>query len=71
MSFGAVLRKKRIERHVSQQELSEMLFVTKQTISNWENNKREPSVLMLKRIGKALNISIDELLEEISEVYEE
>lgn len=46
----------------SQVELSKRLGVTKQTVSNWENENIQPSIEMLVRIAKLFNVSSDYLL---------
>ena len=54
------LRKK---QGYSQEELGNLLNVTRQTISNWELNGATPNPEQLKLLSKALNVSIDELLD--------
>ena len=44
MEFANVLRKKRKERHLTQQELADQLHVTRQTLSSWENNLSYPNL---------------------------
>lgn len=46
----------------SQVELSKRLGVTKQTVSNWENENIQPSIEMLVRLAKLFNVSTDYLL---------
>ncbi len=46
----------------SQVELAKRLGVVKQTVSNWENDNIQPSVEMLVRISKVLNVPTDYLL---------
>ena len=48
---------------LSQEQLGEKVQVTRQTISNWELGETSPNPEQLKLLSKALNISIDELLE--------
>ncbi len=63
------LRKK---QGLSQEQLGEKVNVTRQTISNWELNETTPNPEQLKLLSKALNVSIDELLDnEIKSVLEE
>ena len=56
------IRKLRKIRHLSQVELANDLGVSKQCISNWENDNILPSVDMLVKIAKFFNISTDALL---------
>ena len=56
----------------SQEELSEKVNVTRQTISNWELNETQPNPEQLKLLSKALNVSIDDLIgNDIKNVVEE
>lgn len=48
---------------MSQVELGRKLGVTKQAVSNWENNNILPSVDLLIRIAKFFSVSTDYLLE--------
>ena len=47
---------------INQVELGKKLSVSKQCVSNWENDNIQPSIEMLVRISKFFNISCDELL---------
>lgn len=46
----------------TQVQLAEKLNITKQTVSNWENDNIQPSIEMLIRLTKILNVSADYLL---------
>lgn len=52
----------RIARGLNQVELAKKLSVTKQTVSNWENDNIQPSIDMLERIADFFNVSTDYLL---------
>ncbi len=54
----AALRK---ERHVTQTELAEYLFLVPQTISKWEVGNGTPDIALLPRIADFFGISVDEL----------
>lgn len=56
------IRALRRVRHMSQVELANGLNVSKQCISNWENDNILPSVEMLVKIAKFFNVSTDALL---------
>lgn len=57
---------------LSQEELSEKIGVTRQTISNWELNETQPNPEQLKLLSKSLNVSVDELINnDIKSVLEE
>lgn len=46
----------------TQVQLAQKLGVTKQTVSNWENDNIQPSIDMLIKISKIFNVSTDYLL---------
>ena len=52
----------RLNRGLSQVELAKELFVTKQSVSNWENGNIIPSVEVLMKIAKFFSVSTDYLL---------
>lgn len=61
--LGEQIRTLRTARNLSQVQLAERLGVTKQSVSNWENNNILPSVDMLKKIAQFFVCSTDYLLE--------
>ena len=61
--LGENILKLRKSKGLSQEQLGEKVQVTRQTISNWELGETSPNPEQLKLLSKALNISIDELLE--------
>ena len=46
----------------SQVELAKRLNISKQTVSNWENENIQPSIEMLVRLAKLFNVTTDYLL---------
>ena len=52
----------RLSCNYSQVDVAEKLSVTKQTISNWENNNIQPSVDMLIKIADLFGVTTDYLL---------
>lgn len=63
--LGDKIKKLRNKKGITQQELADLLSVAKSTIGMWENNKREPDLLMLKQIANYFEVSIDYLLSDI------
>ena len=63
MALGENILKFRKKNGLSQEELGEKVNVTRQTISNWELEETTPNSDQLKSLSKALNVSIDELLD--------
>ena len=48
--------------NLSQEELAEKVYVTRQTISNWENSKNYPDIHSLLLLSSLFNISLDHLI---------
>ena len=63
MALGENILKFRKKNGLSQEQLGEKVDVTRQTISNWELEETTPNSEQLKALSKALNVSIDELLD--------
>lgn len=61
MTFGERLRSIRIKNNMSQQDLSNILHVTPQTVSKWENDLSEPSFQIITDMTNIFHISFDEL----------
>ena len=55
-------REVRQARGMSQVELAGLLGVTKQSVSNWENDNIQPSIEMLVKLAQTLAVSTDYLL---------
>lgn len=62
MMLNEMIRKLRTARGISQVELAAALNVTKQSVSNWENNNIQPSIEMLLKIAAYFSVSTDYLL---------
>ena len=62
MSFSENLKKIRKENHLSQEELAELLDVSRQAVSKWEQGQGYPEVEKLLLLSNKLNISLDELM---------
>ena len=68
MSFAENLKQLRKDKQLSQEELAEILDVSRQAVSKWEQGIGYPEVEKLLMISNKLNISLDYLLEtEISQ----
>ena len=61
--FGDVIKELRLSHNLNQVQLANELNVSKQTISNWENNNILPSIEMLVKISRFFSVSTDFLLE--------
>lgn len=60
--LGARIKELRKEFGLSQVDLASRLEVTKQTISNWENENIQPSIDMLVDLANVFNVTTDYLL---------
>lgn len=56
------IRSIRMSRNMSQVELAKKLGVTKQSVSNWENDNIQPSIDMLIKLTEVFSVSADCLL---------
>ena len=62
MELGNKIKYYRGEREFSQEELAERVYVSRQTISNWENNKSYPDINSIVLLSEVFEISIDNLI---------
>ncbi len=61
--LGNQIKALRIAHNLSQVELAQKLHVSKQSVSNWENNNILPSVDMVKKLATYFSCTTDFLLE--------
>lgn len=62
MTLNENIRQLRLARNLSQVDLAKVLGVTKQSVSNWENNNIQPSIDMLIRLAQFFSVSTDCML---------
>ena len=62
MEIGRKLKEARLGAKLTQEQVAERLFVSRQTISNWENEKSYPDVVSVVKLSDLYSISLDELL---------
>ena len=62
MSFAENLKQIRKEHHLSQEELAEILDVSRQAVSKWEQGNGYPEVETLLLLSSKLNVSLDSLM---------
>lgn len=58
------IKSRRINKNLTQQELADLLNVSRSTVSNWETNRNYPDLETLVKISDLLDISLDILLRE-------
>ena len=71
MELGKQIKKHRQEVQLSQEELAERVYVSRQTISNWENDKSYPDVNSLVLLSETFQISLDKLIKGDIEVMKD
>lgn len=64
MKFGDRIKEQRIKLEMTQANVAQELFTTRQTISNWEKGKSYPDLDMLIKISDLYHVPIDSLLRE-------
>lgn len=62
MELGKLIKKQRAELGLTQEEVAKKLSVTRQTLSNWENEKSYPDLDQLLKLSDIYHFSIDSLL---------
>lgn len=62
MEIGNRIKNLRLQANKSQEVLAEEIYVSRQTISNWENNRSYPDIQSLLRLSDLFHISLDQLI---------
>ena len=62
MSIGKRIAALRRETNLKQDDLAQMLEVSPQAVSKWENDQTCPDISLLPKLAKILGVSVDELL---------
>ena len=62
MELGKQIKMCRQEAQLSQEELADRVYVSRQTISNWENDKSYPDVNSLVLLSEVFHISLDQFI---------
>lgn len=74
MEIGSKLKNARNENGITQEQAAELLGVSRQTISNWENNKSYPDIISVIKMSDIYSVSLDHLLKEdksMNQTYQE
>ena len=64
MEIGKRIREYRKIYNLSQEQLADKIFVSRQTVSNWENDKTYPDIQIIVSLSILFNVSLDELIRE-------
>lgn len=62
MSFEQDVKNLRVEKKLTQQELADMIHVSRQTISAWENGKNYPSLDVLRELSNLFDVSFEKII---------
>ena len=62
MELSKQIKKYRTEANLSQEELADKIYVSRQTISNWENEKNYPDIKSLVLMSEVFQVSLDNLV---------
>lgn len=62
MAFSNNIKKLREEQNLTQQQLADKLYVSRQAVCRWENGSRCPDLIAAKKLALELSVSMDELL---------
>jgi len=62
MEIGLKLKQTRVKSGFTQEQVAEKLMISRQTVSNWENEKSLPDVVSVMKMSDLYQISLDELL---------
>ena len=74
MEIGSKLKNARNGKGITQEHAAELLGVSRQTISNWENNKSYPDIISVIKMSDIYSVSLDHLLKEeksMNQTYQE
>lgn len=62
MELGSQIKRHRTERGLSQDDLATKIYVSRQTVSSWENDKTYPDVESLLLLSVLFDVTVDELI---------
>ena len=61
-NFSNQIKKLRASQNLTQEQMAQKLNISRQAVSNWENDRNLPDIEMLISISKTFNISLDDLI---------
>ena len=64
MDIGVKIKNARIKTNLTQEQAAEAIGVSRQTISNWENEKTYPDIVSVVKMSDLYDIILDRLLKE-------
>lgn len=66
MKLGNRIKEKRLALKLTQNQVANKLYISRQTLSNWENNKTLPDIQSLISLSDLYGLSLDDLIKEDS-----
>ena len=58
------IKRLRNSQNISQEVLAERLFISRQAVSSWENDRTQPDIEMIGKLAEVFNVSVEELIYE-------
>ncbi|MDU3337914.1 helix-turn-helix transcriptional regulator [Paraclostridium bifermentans] len=71
MKISTIIKQRRLDLNLTQEQVADQIFVSTKSISNWENNKNFPDIESLVRLAKLYDLSLDSLLLEGSDIVKD
>lgn len=68
MDIGTKIKEARMAAQLTQEQVAEALGISRQTMSNWENNKTYPDIVSVIKMSDLYAVSLDHLLKEKEEI---
>lgn len=60
--LGQRIKQLRKQRKMTQEDLADLLHVTRSAVSSWETGKRTPDIYMIRKIADLFDVSTDDLI---------
>lgn len=71
MKIGLVIQKLRTDANMTQEELAEELFVSRELVSKWENDLRQPDYSAIQKISELFNVDAEYIISQSEMVLNE
>ena len=62
MKISKSIKRLRAENGLTQEQLAEKLFISRQSVSSWENDRTQPDIEMLGKLSETFGVSLEELI---------
>ena len=56
------IKRLRNSQNISQEALAERLYISRQAVSSWENDRTQPDIEMIGKLAEVFNVSVEELI---------